>query len=323
VPTGGRPSTQQKVALTVSALELRDEQVEAKIQFYNADQRTNAELDAITDQIVAELQALKKTDGPQSKSAPDVEVELIHSLRVLLEKLFSPQRTGFLNRKIQDVQRRITQLFFSSELYAQLSRRSQVVQEATWPEQALYFALKRHEKAIMDELSTMAVADETVRREATDRLSSFTKRLCTDFLSKATPELESLLRIYSEELTRFFYSDFPDGLGEFCWEVIRESRVATGHRLGYKITADKFDAFRTTFDKKLLERLVFHVQEPIAKRAAEGDDDFRDATLRFVANPEIHVQICTAINDAVYDYLHGEGYLDLPEGWQRALSRGR
>jgi len=309
--------------LTVNALSLRDEQVEAKIQFYNADQQTNAELDAITDQIVEELKALKSSEEPRGRSAPDVEVELIHSLRVLLEKLFSPQRTGFLNRKIQDVQRRITQLFFGSELYAQLSRRSQVIQEASWPEQALYFALKRHEKAITDELMAMGVSDEAVRSAAIDRLNGFTRKLCTDFLSKATPELESLLKIYSEELTRFFYKDFPENLGEFCWEVIRESRVARGHRLGYKITADKFRDFRATFDKKLLERLVFHVQEPIAKRAVEGEDDFREATLRFVANPEIHMQICAAINDAVYDYLHGEGYLDLPEGWQRALSRGR
>ena len=104
-------------------------------------------------------------------------------------------------------------------------------------------------------------------------------------------------------------------------QVVRESRVAAGHKLGYKLTEDKFPAFRAAFDKRLLERLVFHVQEPIARRAAESEEGFRDATLRFVSDPRIHTEICSAINDAVYDYLHGEGFLDLPTQWRQALSR--
>jgi hypothetical protein len=315
-------STKAKLAITASALELRAEQLDAHIQYYGADQQTNAELDEITKGVIAELRALKQ-ESSRGDTAPDVEVELIHSLRGLLEKLFSPQRTGFLTRKIQDVQRRITRLFFSSELYAKLADESQEVKSASWPEQALHFALKRHEEAILKELEGLPVADEAVRTQAIERFQGFQRKLCTDFLSKATPELERLLRIYSEELTRFFYKDLPQGLGELCWEVIRESRVARDHRLGYKLTADKFQAFRQTFDKKLLERLVFHVQEPIVKRATESDVRFRDATLSFVSDPRIHSEICAAINDALYDYLHGEGYLDLPTEWRHALTAAR
>ena len=97
--------------------------------------------------------------------------------------------------------------------------------------------------------------------------------------------------------------------------------LADGHRLGYKIDASKFPAFRESFDRHFLERLVFHLQEPMSKAASESGEEFRAATLRFVADPRIHSEICSVINDAVYDYLQGEGFLDLPSDWRRVLQR--
>ena len=106
---------------------------------------------------------------------------------------------------------------------------------ASWPEQALYYAVKRHEAAIVEELSAIPVESEEVRARALDRLNGFTRQLCTDFLSATTPELERLLGVYREALADFFYDDFRRSLGELCWEVVKESRVAEGHELGYKI----------------------------------------------------------------------------------------
>lgn len=322
-PTGGfLVSTRAKVDAATAALSLRDEQVKATVQYYGADQRTNQELDAITAAVVAELRALRLAGADGRASViPDVEIELIQSLRVLLEKLFSPKRRNFIERKIRDIQRRITQLFFDSELYARLAADAGEVPAASWPEQALYYAVKRHEAQIVEELRAIPVESEEVRARALDRLNGFTRQLCTDFLSATTPELERLLGIYREALADFFYDDFQRSLGELCWEVVKESRVAEGHQLGYKIESDKFPAFRAAFDKHFLEKLVFHVQEPISKKASESADEFRDATLRFVQDPRIHSEICGAINDAVYDYLHGEGFLDLPSDWRRLLQR--
>lgn len=303
-----------------TALRLRDEQLRARVQYYNAELKTNAELDAITAQVVAELQAMAKAQAGKRPTA-EIEIELIQSLRELLEKLFSKKRTGFLTRKLEEVQRRISQLFFSSELYARLAADAKDVPAATWPEQALYFAVKRHEEALLAELAQMPVSDPQVRERAIERLQSFERQLCNDFLAKTTPELERLLAIYREVLTHFFQEIFPRNLGEFCWEVIRESRIAPGHELGYKITAERFHAFRAVFDRRFLEHLVLNVQEPITKMAAQSTEQFRDATLRFVQDPRIHVEICSAINDALYDYLHGEGFLDLPPDWRRLLIR--
>jgi hypothetical protein len=315
-------STRRLMEVANTALMLRDEQVKAKVLYYGAEQRTNAELDKITEAVVAELRALAKAGEEQRKSiVPDVEIELIQSLRGLLEKLFSPKRKNFVERKIRDIQRRITQLFFNSELYAKIAEDAGEVPQAAWPEQALYYVMKQHEAALLEDLKVMPVENEDVRARAIDRLNGFTRQLCTDFLSRTTPELERLLEIYREVLTQFFFKDLTDSLGELCWEVVKESRIAQGHRHGYKIDEAKFPAFRASFDRHFLRRLVLQVQEPITKRAGEQEERFRDATLRFVADPHIHSNICEAINDAVYDYLQGEGFLDLPSDWRRVLQR--
>ncbi|WP_053233672.1 hypothetical protein [Sandaracinus amylolyticus] len=313
-------STRAMILQAGAALRLRDEQLRARVQYYNAELKTNAELDAITDQVVAELRALASAQAG-TRPQGEVEIELIQNLRELLEKLFSKKRSGFLTRKLEEVQRRITQLFFNSELYARLAEDGRELPAATWPEQALYFALKQHEIDILAELESMPVSEPAVRDRAIEKLQSFQRQLCNEFLSKTTPELERLLAIYREVLTHFFLEVFPKNLGEFCWEVVRESRVAHDHDLGYKITAEKFHGFRAVFDRKFLEHLVLNVQEPITRRASQSTEQFRDATLLFVQDPRIHTEICGAINDALYDYLHGEGYLDLPPDWRRLLMR--
>lgn len=303
-----------------AALRLRDEQLRARVQYYKAEMKTNAELDAVTAQVVAELQAMAKGQL-EARPAREIEIDLIQNLRELMEKLFSKKRTGFLSRKLEEVQRRITQLFFNSELYARLAEDAKDVPAATWPEQALYFALKRHEELVLGELQEMAVIDEQVRERAIEKLQVFQRQLCNEFLGKTTPELERLLAIYREVLTHFFQEVFPKNMGEFCWEVVRESRVAQGHDLGYKITADRFHQFREVFDRKFLEHLVMNVQNPITERASQTSVQFREATLRFIQDPRIHTEICGTINDALYDYLHGEGYLDLPPDWRRLLQK--
>jgi hypothetical protein len=322
IPPGRTTHTQGLIDAASSAARLRDEQLQARVRYYNQDMQTNAELDAITAQVVEELRALGKVaaeNKPVARPVADVEIELIQELRTCLEKLFIGTRSKLLTKKIEEVQRRITQLFFNSELYARLAENSKDIPQATWPEQALYFAVKRQEAAILAELEALPVSDPSVRERAKEELERYTKTLTNEFLSKTTPELERLLAIYKDALAHFFGKVFPNELGDFAWEVVKKSRVAHGTDLGYKITADRFHAFRETFDRKFLEHLVLNVQDPIAKKAAAEAGHFREATRDFVADPHIHAEICTVINDALYDYLHGEGFLDLPTDWKRLL----
>lgn len=321
-PPGRTTLTQGLIDAAASAARLRDEQLQARVRYYNQDMATNAELDAITAQVVEELRALGKVAGeskPASRPVADVEIELIQELRTCLENLFTGTRKKLLTKKIEEVQRRITQLFFNSELYARLAEGAKDIPAATWPEQVLYFAIKRQQAAIEAEIDALPVSDPSVRERAHEALETYLKALTTEFLGKTTPELERLLAVYKEVLTHFFAEVFPNELGDFAWEVVKKSRVAHGSDLGYKITADRFHAFRETFDRKFLEHLVLSVQSPIAKRAAAEAGSFREATRDFVADPHIHAEICAVINDALYDYLHGEGFLDLPTDWKRLL----
>jgi hypothetical protein len=319
------PSTKEKVTLSADAHKLRDEQVRAEVRYYGAELETNAELDNITAAVVAELRKLKmvKASDASAKSA-DVEIELIQNLRSLLERLFAPNRPAFLKQLIVDAQRRITQLFFQSELYAELVERSgETIPAASWHDQALYLVLKRREAELLAEIDLVPVTDASVHERARERLSGFIRQLASDFLSRTTPELQALLSIYRDALTQYFTQTFPSSLGELAWEVIRESQVAKSHALGYKITADRFERFRTTFDKKLIERLAFEIQEPVVHAASKSNAQFRDATLRFVADPHVFSEICAAVADAIYAFLYNEGYLDLPAGFERRVHERR
>jgi hypothetical protein len=319
-----RSTTQAKADIAAVALRLRDEQIQAKIVYFGADQKTNSELDAITEQVIAELRALQNvTSKPVAEAAEDrsqLEIELIQSLRSLLEKLFSARREGFLRRKIEVIQRRITTLFFNSELYTKISAGSKETRTFAWPEQAMYYVVRKQKEALLTDLKSLQYSDSDVRDEAINRLNSLEASLRMEVLSRTTPELEKLLAIYCDEIVHFLRS-FRDNMGEFCWEVIRESRAAHGKLFGYKVPTDKFPAFREVFDKKFLQRLVTEVQEPVLKKAGEMKDTFRDETRRFVADPHIFSEICAVLCDAVYDYLHTEGFLDLPPQWRAHLDR--
>ncbi|MEI8254521.1 MAG: hypothetical protein WCJ30_02490 [Deltaproteobacteria bacterium] len=306
------------------ALRLRDEQIQAKVIYFGADQRTNSELDAITEQVVAELRALQNvTTKPIAEAAEDrtqLEIELIQSLRTHVEKLFSSRREGFLRRKIELIQRRITTLFFNSELYTRISAGSKETRVFSSPDQAMYYTIRKHKDALVSELKALQYARPEVMSESLNRLNSFESGLRMEVLSRTTPELEKLLAIYCDEIVHFLRS-FRDNMGEFCWEVIRESRAAHGKLFGYKVPTDRFQAFREVFDKKFLERLVEEVQGPVLKKTEEMKDIFREETLRFVADPHIFSEICSVLCDAVYDYLHTEGFLDLPPQWRAHLDR--
>lgn len=319
---GGMQGTKARIDLAATALRLRDEQILAKVIYFGAEQQTNAELDAITAAVIADLKNLQlaglkaiNTDHRQ------VEIELTGALRGLLEKLLSNKRAGFMQRKLEAIQRRITTLFFNSALFTKISAGQTDTLTMTWPDQAVYYVLRVHREALEATLASLTYADEEVREEAKAKLDSIEKGLRMEYLSRTTPELEKLLEIFREVLLAYFFGEFKTSLGEFCWEVIRESRIAEKQFMAYKIKTENFPPFRTTFERKFLERLILQVQEPIVQRSREMREAFREDTLTFLANPQIFSEVCTVICDALYDYLYTEGYLDLPTSWRAHLGR--
>jgi hypothetical protein len=92
----GFMTTAAQMSLADLALQLRDEQLEAKVVHYRADLATNAELDAVTAQVIAELQSLQaaaRTGGatsnpPITDDRSQLEIELIQNLKEMLGRIF-------------------------------------------------------------------------------------------------------------------------------------------------------------------------------------------------------------------------------------------
>ena len=313
------PSTaRQRMELAAKAMALREEQLRARVVYVDPSVETNAELDEITARVVKDLKELQRA-GMRAKAPEDagqLEIEMIKTLRELLEKMVSARREHFLRHKVELIQRRIATLFFTREIHQAADS------DLTYshPDEALMAVLSRHLPQLHADLAKLKVSSEDVRTTALERLTRFEKHIANDVLLRSRPELERLLLVYRDAILVFLMKDFRDGLGEFAWEVITHSRVARGQTLAYKIVEDQFPRFREVFERRFLQRLLAALQEPLARRLTEDSEHrFRGETLRFASDPRIYAEICAVTCNSVYDYLHGEGFLDLPVRWQREL----
>jgi len=321
-------STRAKLSLADMALALRDEQLQARIVHYKADLETSPELDAITAQVVAELQKLQKTAGVAlAAGAPpldrsQIEIELIGNLKVLLGRLFRGDKlASTLERKLGEVSKRFARLFFASELHDKMAGGTAETKTMRYAEQAVFHALSRAEPVLVEKLDALSYTSAEVRERVGEILEDLVKEYRNEFLGRTTPELNSLVKILNDVLHEFFTVELPPFIGEIAWEVVRESRLADfGVRAGHNVSADAFPAFRRAFEKNFLQRVVAFAEDGMLKSVREREDKFRAETIRFVAEPQIFTDVCELICDAVYDYLYNDGFLDLPADWRARLS---
>jgi hypothetical protein len=318
-------STQQRLDLASAALKLRGEQVSARVVFFNPEQQTNAELDAITDQVINDLKAIRDVRQSQrpdvAASSADYEIDLMAVLRKSLEQVLDPRRGSFLKHKLDLLSRRFTTLFFEFAL-GSLARPEELASRlVTSPEQALYTAVLRNQQRLRDDLRALRYERESHHDDALEKLSRWERDLQSAYLSQRAPELGRLLPIVIEVFTEFFHDGFRTNLGEFCWAVVRESNVArAGDPLQGmpRIGPRAFPRFREAFEKHFLEDLVLNVQDPLVARLTAADEQLRPETLGFIADPRVFSTACAVMCDAFYDHLHSEGLLDLPPQWRQA-----
>lgn len=314
--------TRERMELAEAAIQLRDEQLRAHVVYVDPAVETNAELDAITAKVVEELKALQAAAQGARKKPTDpqqLEIELIRTLRELLEKMVSARREAFMRHKIESIQRRIIGLYLSADSFAAGDASYETVH--AHPDEALFAAYRRHNEAIRSDLKRFKYTSEDVKERALARLRSFHKQLASEVMARTKPELERLLGVYRDVLLLFFMRDFREVLGEFAWEVIRESRAAYGSRMDYKITEAQFARFREVFESRFMDRLLASIQKPLADALGESSDyAWREETVRFAADPRIYAEVCAVMCNAVYSYLHGEGFLDLPVNWQETVA---
>lgn len=321
----GFMSTQAKMSLADIALALRDEQLEAKVVHYKADLETSPELDAITAQVVRELQSLKASRSvpPESRivDRAQLEIDLIQSLKEMLGRLFRVGKLATVfERKLGEVAKRFARVFFESELHDKIRGSSGEAKTMRFAEQALYHLFTNNEATLLKQLASFDYASKEIAERAREELLDHVKELRNGFLSRTTPELNNLVRILNEVLTTFFTRELPPMVGELAWEVVKEARLAdSAPREGYKIPAEAFPRFRQTFERRFLQRLVPFAEDEMLKRVRESKVSFRAETIRFVADPLIFSDLCEVISDAVYDMLYNDGFLDLPTDWRARL----
>jgi hypothetical protein len=319
-------SVRQRLDLASAAMKLRDEQVSARVVFFEPEQPTNAELDKITDSVIAELQAIQKVRGPTGGAAPqtiDREGELTSLLCARLEQLLDPRRATFLRARLDTLSRRVTTLFFEAALGHHATPEELAARVVTLPEQAVYYAVLRAKAQIVDDLQSLNYESEEVYNESLDRLARLEKELQVSLLSRKAPELEKLLPVVIEVLTEFLTDTFRRDLRGFAAKVVKESQAAQGGGNVPKISAEVFPRFREVFERNFLERLVMGVQEPVLLRLEAMEQGaeaplFQDETLDFIADPRVFSVVCGVMCDAFYDALHSDGLLELPPSWRQA-----
>ncbi|MEO8796595.1 MAG: hypothetical protein ABI551_01810, partial [Polyangiaceae bacterium] len=319
----GVMSAGAKMSLADIALQLREEQIEARVIHYKAELATSPELDAITAQVVAELKALQKTASGQMQAVtlPDpalAEQELITTLRGMLQRLFRRDKLSILvKRRLGEVSKRFARLFFESELADKLQGRGEEAKALRYPDQALYHVLSRVQPGLLRELETFEYTSPRVLEDSKTILAGWIQELRNEFLARSTPELNALVKMLNEVMTRFLLAELPDQNGQLAWEVVKEAKLAQTHpRSAYKVGVETFAQFRQAFETHFLQRLVAFAADEMLKRVNESASSFRPETLRFVADPHIYSDICEIVCDAVYDYLYTEGFLDLPNDWK-------
>jgi hypothetical protein len=330
IPTPeGFMSSDAKLSLAEVAFALRDEQLEAKVVHYKADLQTNAELDAVTAQVIADLQHLKAEArrAPSTRPAPEtdrtaLEAELIENLHVMLGRIFRPGKLATLiERKLGEVAKRFARLFFESELADKIQGSNAEAKAMRFADQAMYHALQRAEDVILKQLDSFQYSVPHVRVRAEQQYFAMVKNLRNDFLARTTPELNVLVKYLNEVLSGLFTSELPPKLGAIATAVVQEARLADAKtKAGYKISASSFDAFRQVFERHFLKHVVPFTEEEMLKRVRETEGQFRRETIQFVATPAIFSELCDVICDAVYDMLYNDGFLDLPTDWHARLS---
>jgi hypothetical protein len=315
-----------RAELAAKALGLRNEQVTARVVYYGAEQATSPELDAVTEAVVAQLMQFQEElrgDQPRRVDRQELEILTIHALRDTLERLFGARRENFLRFRTQDVSRRVTKLFFESELGSRIERGTKRPKVIRWPVQGVYYALAPHLALVEQGLRSQEFASPDVQAMALERLRGIVKDLRMEFLRQTTKDLEVVLRIVGTALASFFQDVLVPGLGDLAWRVVRESRVVDRSDGRTQIVESAFPQFRTTFDRVFLDMLVDAMRDRVEEQLADPSLKLRDDAVDFLATPDVYMEICSIVCDSVYDYLHSEGFLDLPADWRAHLHRVR
>ena len=310
-------STDQKEALALQALGLLQEQVQARIVHYKGEMETNAELDAITAQVVAQLKAMQAVagrDAPTERNDEEIEAKHSKILAGLLSKVFSSE-SQFTSRMLKPLGRRVAKLFFESELHEKSKGdREKIIHPA---EQGVYYVLGRYKNRLRAELEGFEFVDPEIKQSSLDLLAKFERDLQVGFLSRRSPELNKVMTVYAAVVSEFLRDYLPPRLDAMAKNTIRAANTARRpNSVSYKVLADAFPDFRTQWERVFMEQMINCCGDELAARLTQGGGEYRDETVRFFSDPHVYSESAEVVCQELYDFLCLEGFLDLPVNWR-------
>jgi len=306
-------SAGQKEALTLQAFGLLQEQVQARVVHYKGELETNAELDAITAQVVLQLKEMQEAAAAQlgGKHSPDeMEAAQVKALTALLSKVFSCD-SQFTSRMLKPLGRRVAKLFFESELHEKTKgdREKQIFHA----EQGVYYLLGRYKNRLRAELEAFEFANAEVKQASLDLLAKLERDLQVGFLSRRSPELNQVMSVYAAVVSDFLRDYLPPRLEPMAKNTIRAARTARRpNSVGYKVLADAFPEFRLEWERVFMEQMVNCCSDDLTTRLTQSGSEYRDETIRFFSDPHVYSDSAGVVCHELYDFLCLEGFLDLP-----------
>ena len=301
----------------MQALGLLQEQVEARIVHYKAELETNAELDAITAQVVAQLKAMQQAAtqaGTAKKSRDEVEAEHVRALAMLLHKVFSSE-SQFTSRILKPLGRRVAKLFFESELHEK--SKGDKEKKIHHAEQGVYYVLGRYRNRLRAELEGFEFRDGEVRQASLELLTRIERDLQVGFLSRRSPELNQVMTVYAAVVSEFLRDYLPPRLDVMAKNTIRAAHTAERVAgIGHKILAEQFPAFRLEWERVFMEQMVNFCSDELEARLTREGSKFRDETVRFFSDPHVYSGSAEVVCHELYDFLCLEGFVDLPVNWR-------
>ncbi len=314
-----------KQALTLKALGLLNEQVQARIVHYKGEMETNAELDAITAQVVAQLKEMQAAMGhhaPAAKNNDEIEGQHAATLSKLLDRAFAQGDQSMVASNIKPVGKRIAKLFFESELHEKT--KGEKDKKIYHAEQGVYYVLSRYKHRLRTELEGLDFFNDDIRVLSLELLSKIERDLQVAFLSRRSPELNRVMTIFTGVLVDFFHKHLPDRLSQMAKVTVRAAKTAQQpNSVPYKIQTDRFADFRREWERILMEQMINYASDELLSRlSTEGDDAVREETVKFFTDPHIFSATCEVICSNLYDFLCLEGFLDLPVDWRVTLGEG-
>jgi hypothetical protein len=312
-------SADQKESLTLQALGLLHEQVQARVVHYKGEMETNAELDAITAQVVAqlrEMQAAAADTAATGQTVDEKEAQQVRTMSALLHKVFSSE-SQFTSRILKPLGRRVAKLFFESELHEK--SKGDKDKKIHHAEQGVYYVLARYKRRLRAELEGFDYVSDEMKQGSLELLAKIERDLQVAFLSRRSPELNQVMTAYAAVVSDFLRDYLPPRVEAMAKNTVRAGETAQGpNSVGYKVLAQQFPAFREQWERVFMEQMVNFCSDELLQRLTQSGSEYKEETLRFFSDPHVYSDSAEVVCHELYDFLCLEGFLDLPVNWRVA-----